>query len=326
MKICIAGAGAIGGFIGARLAATGEHAISAVARGETLAALQTHGFRLDEGDTRIQGPVTARADAVELGVQDLLIVAVKGQSLSSLAPSLAPLIGPQTIVLPAMNGVPWWFAQTIAELNGQPLSSVDPGGVISQHIPFSNVLGGVVHASTSVSEPGVVRHKMGKGLIIGEPSGGMSPRVGAVADALRRAGFDVNASERIRFDIWYKLWGNMTMNPVSALTGATIDRLLGDDLVREFCSRAMLEAAAIGAKIGCGVDQLPDDRHQVTLKLGAFKTSMLQDAEAGRSIELDGLVTVVREIGAAVAVPTPTIDAILGLTRLYGRSHGLYPN
>jgi len=182
----------------------------------------------------------------------------------------------------------------------------------------------VVHASCSVNSPGVIRHHFGNGLIVGEPSGRDTPRVQALAALLQRAGFAATVSPQIQKDIWYKLWGNMTMNPVSAITGATGDRILDDPQVRAFCSAAMAEAAAIGAMIGCGVTQSTEDRHAVTRKLGAFKTSMLQDVEAGRPIELDAIVAVVREIGAKVGVPTPNIDALLGLTRLFARMRGLY--
>jgi 2-dehydropantoate 2-reductase len=326
MKVCIVGAGAIGGFIGARLAAAGTAEVSAIARGATLQALRTHGWRLREVDnTLIQAPANASDDANDLGPMDLVVIAVKGPALPGVAANIAPLLGPGTIVLPAMNGVPWWFGQGVEELGEAPLDSVDPGGCIGAAIPRRHVLGCVVHASAATLEPGLVRHKMGQGLIIGEPDGGESARVRQVADLLTGAGFDVTLSSVIRYDIWYKLWGNLTMNPVSALTGATIDRLLDDPLVRQFCSNAMLEAAAIGARIGCAVDQGPEDRHAVTKKLGAFKTSMLQDVEAGRAIELDSIVTAVHEIGRRLGVATPNIDALLGLTRLFGRVRGLYP-
>jgi len=166
---------------------------------------------------------------------------------------------------------------------------------------------------------------MGQGLIIGEPAGGASTRVAPVAALLREGGFDVTESANVRYDLWYKLWGNLTMNPISAITGATIDRVLADPLAREFCSAAMREAAALGAALGLTITQSPEDRHAVTAKLGAFKTSMLQDVEAGRAIELDTIVTAVHEIGRRLAQPTPNIDALLGMTRLYARTHGLYP-
>jgi 2-dehydropantoate 2-reductase len=220
--------------------------------------------------------------------------------------------------------VPWWFGSGAAGLPGGPLGSVDPGGSISAAIPYERVLGCVVHASASVAEPGLVQHKMGKGLIVGEAEGGESARSRAVADLLSHAGFDVTLSPRIRYDIWYKLWGNMTINPVSAMTGATADKLLDDPLVSGFCLAAMREAAAIGQRIGCEISETPEDRQLVTRKLGAFKTSMLQDVEAGRPIELDSIVGAAREIGQRVGVPTPNIDALLGLTRLFARTRGLY--
>jgi 2-dehydropantoate 2-reductase len=224
-----------------------------------------------------------------------------------------------------MNGVPWWFGRGVAALEDAPLSTVDPGGAIAAAIPFEHVVGCVVHASAASPEPGVARHQKGQGLIVGEPRGGRSERVQRVADLLAGAGLEVTHSADVRYDIWYKLWGNMTMNPVSALTGATIDRVLADPLVRELCSSAMHEAAAIGARIGCRIDQTPEDRHAITAKLGAFKTSMLQDVEAGRPIELDAIVAAVQEIGRRLSIATPAIDALLGLTRLFARVRGLYP-
>jgi 2-dehydropantoate 2-reductase len=326
MKVCIVGAGAIGGFIGTCLAAAGDSTVSAIARGATLDALKAHGWRLLQGDKMISAPVTATANASKLGVQDLVIIAVKGPALPSVAANIHPLIGENTVVLPAMNGVPWWFGQGGTSLGDAPLESVDPGGRIAAAIPLHHIIGCVVHASTVSPEPGLVQHKMGQGLIIGEPDGRESARVKEIGALLGNAGFEVTPSAKIRYDVWYKLWGNLTMNPVSALTGATIDRLLDDPLVLEFCSAAMREAAVIGERIGCPLPQTPDDRHAVTRKLGAFKTSMLQDVEAGRQIELDGIVTVVHEIGQRLGVATPNINALLGLTRLFGRVHGLYPD
>jgi len=325
MKVCIVGAGAIGGFIGTRLAAAGQAQVSAVARGATLDALRRHGWRLNMAGATLQAAARASDSAAELGVQDLVVIAVKGPALAQVAQGIAPLLGPHSVVLPAMNGVPWWFCQGLPAFPGGALQSVDPGGRIAAAIPFEQVLGCVVHASTSVLEPGLVQHKVGQGLIIGEPAGGQSERAHAVVDLLARAGFDVTLAENVRYDIWYKLWGNMTMNPVSAITGATIDRVLGDPLVREFCSAAMREAAAIGAGIGCRIDQSAEDRHAITARLGAFKTSMLQDVESGRSIELDAIVAAVHEIGSRLGQSTPNINILLGLTRLFGRMRGLYP-
>ena len=326
LKVCVVGAGAIGGFLGTRLAAAGEASVAALARGATLAALRDHGWRLEKGATRLQAPAAAASDDPrDLGPQDLIIITVKAQALPALAPSLAPLIAADTLVLPAMNGVPWWFSDGIAALGTRPLESVDPGGGIAATIAGRQVIGCVVHASATTTAPGITLHGMGRGLIIGEPAGGRSARVQALGELLTRAGFEVTCSQRIRYDIWYKLWGNMTMNPVSALTGATMDRVLDDTLVRAFCSAAMAEAAAIGARIGCDVRESPQDRHAVTRKLGAFKTSMLQDVEALRPLELDALIGAVREIGQRVGVATPNCDALFGLTRLFGRVRGLYP-
>jgi 2-dehydropantoate 2-reductase len=323
--VCIVGAGAIGGFLGTRLAMSGN-AVSALARGATLVALRDHGWRLHQDGQLLNAPAAlASDDPHALGPQELVILALKAQALPPLAPKLAPLLAPDTLVLPAMNGVPWWFGAGVPALAERPLESVDPGGGIAAAIPVRQVIGCVVHASAASTEPGVAAHRMGRGLIVGEPAGAQSARLARIAEMLAGAGFEVTRSMRIRYDIWYKLWGNMTMNPVSALTGATMDRVLDDELVRAFCSAAMREAAAIGARIGCEVRESPEDRHAVTRRLGPFKTSMLQDLEASRTLELDALVGAVREIGARVGVATPMIDALFGLTRLLGQVRGLYP-
>jgi 2-dehydropantoate 2-reductase len=319
VKVCIVGAGAVGGFIGARLAAAGDAQVTALARGATLQALQAHGWRLTMQGELLQAPAHARGQASELGVQDLVVVAVKAQSMASVAQSIAPLLGPHTVVLPAMNGVPWWFCE------GESLNSVDLGGVIARALPMQHVVGCVVHASIATTEPAWVKHHMGQGLIVGEPKGGHTARVQAVADVLQHSGFDVTHSTDIRYDIWYKLWGNLTMNPVSAMTGATADRVLADPLVREFCSAVMREAADIGARVGCRIEQTPEQRHAIASKLGAFKSSMLQDVQAGRSMELDAIVAAVQEMALRLNVATPNINALLGLTRLFARTHGLYP-
>ena len=326
-SVCIAGAGAIGTVLGARLAAAGVPT-SALARGATLAALRDHGWRLRTPDGEVTAPVAAAEDdAARLGPHDVVVVAVKAPALASLAPALAPLLGEGTVVVPAMNGVPWWFfAGAGGPLEGLRLDAVDPGGVISAALPPSRVVGCVVHLNASVVEPGLVVHHAGDELVVGEPAGGAGPRAEAVAGLVRGAGLRVTVSPRIQRDVWFKLWGNLTMNPISALTGATTDRILDDDLVRGFADAVMLEAAAIGERIGCPIDARPADRHAVTRRLGAMRTSMLADAEAGRPLELDALVTVVREIGAAVGVPTPHVDTLLGLTRLSARVRGTYPS
>lgn len=336
MRVCVLGAGAIGGWMGVKLAQAG-HAVSVLARGATLAAIRAEGLRLIEAGETAAVKVAASDKPGDLTADefpDLLIVAVKSQGLRDAALAAKPLIGPNTIVLTAMNGVPWWFFQrSDRPLAGTALASIDPTGEIAASIPSANVIGCVVHAACSVDAPGLIRHKMGTRLIIGEPDGaaqsvaqgGISARLAALHTALTAAGFESEASADIQRDVWFKLWGNMTMNPITAITGATVDRVLDDADLRGFCSAVMREAATVGARIGCAIDQTPEDRHAVTRRLGAFRTSMEQDVAAGRTIELDALVGVVREIGRRVGVATPNIDALLGLTRLFAQVRGLYP-
>ena len=329
-KVAIVGVGAIGGlfagWLGSRLPA-GQIQLSAVARGETLRALRERGLVwVDAEGTEHRVSVSASDDPASLGVQDLVIVSVKGPAMPQVAPAVRALMGPHTTVLVAMNGVPWWFFDGLpGEAAGLRLNAVDPGSVTARHIPTAQVIGCVVHASAAAPQPARIERIKNNQLIIGEPAGGATPRVQAVADLLSAAGFGVTVSERIQRDIWFKLWGNMTMNPVSAITGAPCDRILDDELVRGFCSAVMREAQAIGARIGIPIDQNPEDRHAVTRKLGSFKTSMLQDVEAGRHIELDALVGAVREIGQHLGEPTPSMDALMGLTRLMGQMKHLYP-
>ena len=284
LKTCVVGAGAIGGWIGAGLARAGCD-VSVVARGEALSSIQAHGLRLQTATGVESASVRAADDPTTLGVQDLVVIAVKAPSLLSVARTIAPLIGRDTQVLTAMNGVPWWFFQGFGgDLEGTRLQAVDATGEISAAIPASSVIGCVVHASCSLSAPGMVHHHFGNKLILGEPSGNKTPRVLALAGLLTAAGFEAPVSDQIQVDAWYKLWGNMTVNPISAITGATTDLILGDPLVRNFVSSVMLEAREIGVRIGIPIAQQPEDRHAVTLKLGAFKTSMLQDVEAGKAV------------------------------------------
>jgi 2-dehydropantoate 2-reductase len=317
MRIAIVGAGAIGGWLGARLALSG-HTVSVFARGKTLDAIREDGLQLTIAGETKAAKVAVAGNPAELGPQDLVIVAVKAPALASVAPAIAQMLGPYTSVLPAMNGVPWWFTTGLGgPLAGQPLSSVDPDGTIAKHIPASRMIGCVVHASCFAAEPGHIVHKNGNGLIVGEPNGARSTRLNTVAEALRAAQFDVTVSGRIQQDIWYKLWGNMTMNPISALTGATSDRILDDELVSAFILAIMEEAKEVGSRIGCAISESGEDRMKVTRKLGAFKTSMLQDVEAGRALEVDVLLAAPREIAVKAGVRTPYMDALYGLTRLF---------
>lgn len=324
MRIGIVGAGAIGGLVGVSLARR-EHAVSVLARGRTLSALRAHGWILERGGEPVQARVTAAEGATELGIQDILLIAVKGPALAEAARMAGPMIGPHTIIVPMMNGVPWWFLLSgRGSLPPTTLNSVDPDGTIARSIPFEAVLGCVVHASAHVTAPGVTLHQAGNRLIFGEPDGTQSPRLKIVADLFEDAGFEVIRSANIQRDIWYKLWGNMTMNPISALCAAACDRIIDDELVYAFVLRVMAEAAEIGKRIGCEIHESGEDRIAIARKMGAFRTSMLQDAESGRPLEIDQLLAAPREIARLVSVATPNLDALLGLTRLYAHGRGLY--
>ena len=324
MKVCIVGAGAIGGFIGARLAAAGQADVSAVARGATLEALRRHGWRVESPAGDIATPARAASDARELGPQDVVIVAVKAPALAGAASQLAPLLRAGSVVVPAMNGVPWWFCRGVAGFDDPSLRSVDPQGAIEASIPFDAVLGCVVYASASTPQPGVVRHATGTGLIVGEPLGARSARADAVVRLLADAGLDAKASADVRYEIWNKLLGNLAINPVSAITGATVDRILADAELRALCAAVIGEAMAIGERIGCRTTQTPEQRLGGAARLGAFRSSMLQDVDAGRPLEVDAIVGAVHEIGGRLDVPRPAIAALLGLTRQFARSRGLY--
>jgi 2-dehydropantoate 2-reductase len=304
MNICVLGAGAIGGWVAARLASAGEPVVALTSRGP-----------LD----RIAISEGGREETVSLtgfdGTPDLLIIGVKAPALPGLAPDLAALIGPHTLVLPMLNGVPWWFVE------GQPLASVDPGGAIAAAIPVTQVVGCVVHASC-FREGGRVMVKHADKLIIGEPGGGPSERTAELYAVLDRAGLRPDLTGNVRRAIWYKLWGNATINPLSALTRATADRILVDPECRAWMLAGMAELAAVGAKIGCPIAESGEERMQVTARLGAFRTSMLQDVEAKRPIELEALLGAPREIARLAGVPTPALDRLYGVTRLLAESLG----
>jgi 2-dehydropantoate 2-reductase len=310
--------------IGTRMAAAGIPT-TALARGATADALGRHGWRFREAGRTLVAPCRVAHHAQDLGVQDVVVIAVKAQSLVALAPSLRPLLGPETVLVPAMNGVPWWFTRGLGgQLEGITLDAVDPAGAIASALPPSQVLGCVVHLSASAPSPGLSEHGAGNRLMLGDPTPSAGSRLESVAGLLEAAGFEVARSTRIHTDVWFKLWGNLTMNPISVLTGAPMDRILDDPLVERFIVSVMREAAEIGARIGCPIDQSPAERMAVTRKLGSVRTSMLQDADAGRRIELDALVTAVVELGTLVDVPTPQTSTLLGLTRLAARTRGLY--
>jgi 2-dehydropantoate 2-reductase len=319
-RYCIFGAGAIGGTIAARLART-DATVSIVARGDTLAAIQKNGLRLVSNGETLQMSVRASADPAKLGPQDYVIVAVKAPSLPEVALRIGPLLGTETVVVTAMNGVPWWFLTNARGLlPGMRLTAVDPGGIISCAIPASRVIGCVVYMSCAIEAPGVIRHAAGRRLIVGEPDKRSSRRVARLAEWLRRSGFDCVESTDIRRDIWFKLWGNLSMNPISLLTGATLDRIVADPLAHTLCSRMMEEAGRIGEAIGIPATVPVEEMFNRARALGAVKTSMLQDAEHGKPVEIDALLSVTRDLGRMVGVPTPFIDSVLGLARLKATS------
>jgi 2-dehydropantoate 2-reductase len=324
MKITIVGAGAIGGWFGVSLASAG-HAVTALARGETLAILRTRPWRLSIGERTIEHIVAAESEASRIGPQNLVIITVKGPALEALAPDLTPLIGQDTVIIPAMNGVPWWFLlKGCGDLVPTRLSSVDPHGTIESSLPIGHVVAAVVHGSVSCPAPGhAVRHA-GNKVILGEPFDRPSNRVADIVGILNAAGLSASSSATIRRDIWYKLWGNITMNPISALTGATGDRIIDDAYTRAFILSVMEEVQSIGERINCPTGERSEDRVNMMRKMGAFKTSMLQDVEAKKALEIDQLLAAPLEIARALDLPAPNIATLLGLTRLFGVSAGLY--
>jgi 2-dehydropantoate 2-reductase len=313
MKIGIIGAGAIGGWVAARLAAIGE-GVSILARGATAASLLT-GLELveDGASTTVYPAVSTSAEL--LGEQDLLILAVKAPALHEAAWAAEPMIGPETIILPMLNGVPWWFAE------GASLRSVDPNGVIAGALPLDQIVGCVVHAACRRDGPARVVVTHADTLILGDPGGGAGKRVHRLCALFERAGIRPEPSNNIRRAIWYKLWGNATINPLSALTLATADRLLAE--LQPLLLAGMAELAALGAAIGCPIEESGEDRMAVTARLGAFKTSMLQDVEAGRPIELEALLGAPIELAKRSGVPVPMLEAIYAMTRLMAENKGL---
>ncbi|AOJ09738.1 2-dehydropantoate 2-reductase [Burkholderia mayonis] len=327
VRAAIVGIGAIGGLFAAALARAGWD-VSAFARGATLDALRERGLRIvgAAGKPGEEAEVALRAsdDAHALGVQDYIVVALKAQALPDVAARLAPLVGPRTIIVAAMNGLPWWFFDSFGgPLDGAVLDAVDPGGATAAALPPARSIGCVVHLSAATREPGVVVRGRGNRLIVGAPRPELRDPTARVADALAAGGFDVERSADIRTDIWAKLWGNMNMNPLSALTGSAADRLLDDPHTHALALRMMEEADVIGARLGLSAGMSGPERIAVTRQLGAFKTSMLQDLETGRPLEIGPILGVFPELGRKLGVPTPYCDAVLGLLRQRAFNSGL---
>jgi 2-dehydropantoate 2-reductase len=324
VKICIFGAGAIGGYMGAKLAQAGAE-VSLVARGPHLAAMRANGLTLIEEGERSTVPVKVSDDPRELGVQDYVIITLKAHSVPPVVAAMAPLIGPETTVVYGVNGVPWWYFYKLGgPLEGKRLHSVDPGDAQWNGFGPDRVLGCVVYPAAEVSEPGVINHIEGNRFSLGEPDGSRSERATRLSEALQAAGLRAPVRPRIRDEIWVKLWGNLSFNPISALTHATLDVLCTDPGTRLVVRNMMLEAQAIGEKLGVKFPVDVDRRIEGGAAVGAHRTSMLQDLLAGRPMEIDALVGSVQELGRFTETPTPAIDTVLALVTLRARTAGLY--
>jgi len=325
MKICIYGAGAVGGLVAGRLAQAG-HEVSVVARGAQLTAIRQRGLRIVFENKETASKIKAESDPALLGPQDYVIVAVKAPGLPDVAAAIGPLLGPGTSIVTAMNGVPWWFFDRLSFGGGKlRLESLDPGGKLSTAMPTERIVGCVIHLAAATPEAGLIRHTMGQRLILGEPGGRNTARTGRLAEALRGAGFEAVESPFIEKDFWVKLLGNVSANPVSALTLATMDRLLADEQVKAYMVAIMRECIAIGRAVGVDADIEPEPRLDMARKLGAFKTSMLQDMEAGKRLEIDGLLAGTLEIARKAGVAAPFTESLAALARLRAQSSGQYP-
>jgi 2-dehydropantoate 2-reductase len=322
VKICVFGAGAIGGLMAAWLARAG-HEVSVVARGAQLEAIRREGLRV-RGKGRTEAfRIKAESDPGKLGAQDYVLVTVKAQSLTSVAQGIAPLLGRETAVVTAMNGVPWWFFHGIRKGDGR-LESLDPGGTLTRAIPTERIVGCVIHLAASTPEPGVVSHNMGTKLILGEPGGKNTARTKRIAEALTAAGFEALTSESIEKEFWVKLLGNVSFNPVSALTVTTADQLIQNEEVKAYMVEIMREVLAIGRAVGVDAGIDPEARIDKARALGRFKTSMHQDLEAGKPLEIDGLLAGTLEIARKAGVRAPFTESLYGLIRARAQSTGQY--
>jgi 2-dehydropantoate 2-reductase len=324
MRICIFGAGAIGGFMGAELALAGAD-VTLIARGPHLAAMQKDGLKLIRDGNEKIAKVRAVETAAEAGPQDFVVITLKAHSVPGVVPALQPLLGPDTAIVWGVNGVPWWYFYGLeSPLKDARLASVDPGNVQWDGLGPERMIGCVVYPACEVIAPGVVQHVEGDRFTLGEPSGEKTARIAALSEALVKAGLKAPVRPRIRDEIWIKLWGNLCFNPISALTHATLDVIATEPGTRAVARSMMLEAQAIGEKLGVkfGIDV--DKRIAGAAGVGAHKTSMLQDLERGRPMEIDALVTAVQEMGRLVEVPTPTVDIVLALIRQRAVAAGLY--
>jgi 2-dehydropantoate 2-reductase len=324
MKICVFGAGAIGGYMGVKLAQAGAD-VSLVARGPHLAAMQQNGLRLIEEGQEHKVSVSASDTPADLGEQDYIIVTLKAHSVPPVVEKMRPLIGKNTTIVSGVNGVPWWYFHKIGgPLEGTRLHSVDPDDAQWNGFGPDNVLGCVVYPAAEVIEPGVIKHIEGNRFSLGEPDGSKSERAIALSQALSAAGLKAPVRPKLRDEIWVKLWGNLSFNPISALTHATLDVLCTDEGTRPIARAMMLEAQEIAEKLGVKFPIDVERRIDGGAAVGAHRTSMLQDLDQGRPMEIDALVASVQELGKITKTPTPIIDTVLGLVLLRARTANLY--
>ena len=322
MKICIVGAGAIGGMLGVKLALSG-HEVSLILRGANLEAVTQNGLRLIEenGDELLARPVLATASIAAAGVQDLVILGMKAHQVAAVAADLPKLMHEGTRVVTMQNGIPWWYFYKLqGAYSGLPVHAVDPDGVIARHIPIDSVIGSVVYPASEVIRPGVIKVIEGNRFTLGEIDGTDTPGIRAISDAFKAAGFKAPVSADIRSEIWLKVWGNLSFNPISALTHATLEDICLYLPTRELAAAMMTEAKAIGEKLGVQFKVSLDKRIAGAQAVGQHKTSMLQDVEQGRALELQALVASVMELGQVTQIPTPTINAVYALASLLAKN------
>ena len=323
MKFAIVGAGAIGGLLGTRLALAGEEVVF-IARNQNLAAIQQRGFRvlLEDGSEQVAGQVRAVQSMAEAGPQDVVLLTLKAQQVREVLPELRALFGPHTLLVSMINGLPWWYFQKLpGAFEGRSLDSVDPGGLIAGQIEAERMIGSVVYPAAELVEPGVVRLIEGNRFSLGELDGSRSPRIEALSQALMRAGFKAPISKDIRSELWVKLWGNLCFNPISALTGATLEEICRFAPSHELAAAMMAEAQTLAEKLGVSFKVSIAQRIAGAEAVGAHKTSMLQDLQRGRALELEALVGAVLELGRITATPTPHIAAVYAVTALLERTH-----
>lgn len=322
MKIAVVGAGAIGGYLGARLARSGEE-VTFIARNRNLEAINARGFRLILEDGTEEHAPTAKAvqHMADAGAQDVVLLTLKAHQVKDVLPGLRELFGPQTLVVTMINGIPWWYFHKLGgAYEGRRLDSVDPGGVIDQHIERERIIGSVVYPASELIEPGVVKVIEGNRFTLGELDGQRSERIDALSQAMMRAGFKAPVSRDIRSELWIKLWGNLSFNPISALTHATLEQICRFGPTRALAAAMMREAQTVAEKLGVRFKISLEQRIAGAEAVGAHKTSMLQDVEHGRALELEALVGSVVELGRITGTPTPTIEAVYAATSLLGQT------